>query len=132
MDPNNITLEDLMEVDAELILRALKLKFSVLGSMRVSKASVQKQAAKPKKEIAITPWHIYTKEVAALVKTALDGRKAQPGYHMKILSLIKNQEGFSVERLPTLEEVTTLVNENMGKHIVTPTMVKRNLVDEDE
>jgi hypothetical protein len=75
-------------------------------------------------------WKRLTTEVTALVKQALAGRKLSPGFHMKVLSLLRTEHGFKdSSHVPSLALVKSVVDAQMGKMVITPTMVNRKKID---
>lgn len=55
-------------------------------------------------------WNDLTKIVSALVKEALAGQKGGAGFHLKVLSYLKNQKGLKSGETPSLDAVKDAVS----------------------
>lgn len=55
-------------------------------------------------------WNDLTKIVSSLVKEALAGEKGGAGFHLKVLSYLKNQKGLKTGESPTLDMVKDAVS----------------------
>lgn len=55
-------------------------------------------------------WNDLTKIVSSLVKDALAGEKGGAGFHLKVLSYLKNQKGLKTGESPTLDMVKDAVS----------------------
>ena len=55
-------------------------------------------------------WNDLTKIVSSLVKEALSGEKGGAGFHLKVLSFLKNEKGLKAGESPSLEQVKEAVS----------------------
>lgn len=115
-----ITLEQLTALDTKLLMAALEKQLASAGLMK--KRGGKKKAVKPSSADDASSetgrsvgegtkaWNIQTSACAALVKTVLDGEKGGAGFHLKVLSWLKNEQGLESGAEPTLEQVREAVS----------------------
>lgn len=117
----NITIEQLEQLDAKILFAALEKKLASAGMLqkkRGKKAAASSSSASDAASDAgstrsvgegTKAWNELTKSVSGLVKTALDGEKGGAGFHLKVLSYLKNEKGLAAGQTPSLELVKEAV-----------------------